>query len=339
MEDTTEASAGLSKKPADVLKRNIKWFIIIVGIVFALLLFTILLASLNNARGLSVSSVSSPPMSSSNRGKMSDGARMGEAYAPSYIGSYEYVPNLEQYETSDYTVTARTRAFEAACEKIIVYKSDTQIHFKSFSEQQNQCSAFFFVPNDRANQIADDLQTISGAEVTRTVTSVTRDREILKSESEMITEQLRIVEQTLADAERQYSEITQLAQASNNASALSEAITNKLTMIEMLNQKRIDLTARLGMINRSAAELNERINVTAFTVTITRSFVLDTNRTTLEWEGAWRELREQWTSVLIGLSAYLGIFVIRTIQYAVYALIIIVIARFVWKIAQKVWKL
>ncbi len=302
-------------------------------------------ASLNKARdnGISTNQVApGAPSMPSSMGRadvaMEEMAYDGD-FAPMPIPDPSpYVPNLEQYETTDYTVSARTKDFDEACELVRTLKADNTIDFKRLDEQLNHCSATFYTSEERAQAVRERLAAIAGAEVTRSTVSVTRQREQLATESDVLRQQLTVVETTLADAERQYDEITEVARASNDASALTKAIRDKLSIIETLNQKRINLLSRLQHMNQQAADLEERIGVVAFNVSFTRSYPLDLDQKSRQWEAAWKELDAAVTTFLIGFSAYLGIFVLNVVQYAVYFLIIIVVVRFGWKLVRRLWR-
>lgn len=250
-----------------------------------------------------------------------------------------YVPNLEQYETTDYRASARTRDFDEACTLLRNLKTDDDIDFKNLSVNTNYCTATFFTKPEKVSVVLDQLQEISGVEISQTTESVTRRREQLQTESDVLRQQLASVERTLADAERQYTEITEVARASNDAAALTRAIRDKLSTIETLDQKRINLLSRLRSMSQQAADLDERIGVVAFTATFYRSFPVDADKKSRQWETAWKELSDAFTVFLIGFSAYLGIFILKIVQYAVYALVLLLLVRFGSKFVRRIWKL
>lgn len=271
-----------------------------------------------------------------------DGYAAGSSYMPSPMPPVEptgYVPNLEQYETTDYSATARTKAFDEACDLVLGLKARDDIHFKYISESEDQCGANFFVEEGKEGGVIAQLEGISNIEISRVTNSVTRQRQRLETEADILTQQLASVEATLTEAERQYTELTEVARAANDASALTEAIRDKLNMIENLNQRRINLVSRLQSFAQRSAELEERIGVIAFNVSITRANSSNDEYRERLWLGAWDDLGDEVTKFLIGLTAYFGIFLLRVMQYVVYGLVLLVLFRFGWKLVKQIWKL
>ena len=250
----------------------------------------------------------------------------------------DYVAGLEDYEVTDYRVTARTEQFDEACRVLTELKADDTIDFRSLSESLNRCGARFFVDREDEERVRMQLSGIDSAVVTRTTDSVTRRRSELKNQTQILEEQLASVERTLLEAERQYDEIAELARQSSDASALTQAISNKLNMTNTLNARRIQLTERIRQLRQQSADLEERIGKAAFSVTINRSYPIDPDGDSRRWEEAWEFLKEQYTSVLIGFTAYLGVFLLRALQFAFYGLILIVLARLLWKFIRYVWR-
>lgn len=271
-----------------------------------------------------------------------DGYGGGNSYMPAPLPPADptgYMPNLEGYETTDYNVTARTKAFDEACSLLNNLKARDDIHFKYLSEDENYCSTNFYVEEGKEDGVVEQLKGISNVEISRVTNSVTRQRQRLQTESDILAQQLASVEATLTEAERQYSELTEVAWAANDAAALTEAIRDKLNMIENLNQRRISLVSRLQSFAQRSAELEERIGVVAFNVSITRANPSNSQYKDSLWEEAWDELDDAVTSFLIGLTAYFGIFLLRVVQYVIYGIVLLVLFRFGWKLLQQIWKL
>ena len=332
----------MNPKPKNFFARYKKVFIGIILIIVALPLASALFTSLNSARFASDSIANLPGVPTnkeSARSMQADIFTGSEVVLAVPTIPDAYVSDLELYETTDYSVTGRLRNLDVVCENLIGLKTEEGVHFKSFRENSNQCSASFFVDDEqRAAEISKEFSGIKGIEVTRFTQSVTRARSNLKSRSVILQAQFDSVTKTLAEAELQYADIAEVARSNNDAAALTEVIRDKLTIIEDLTQRSIQLSNQLQQIEKQAADLDERVGVTAFTVQLSRSFIIDNNRTAREWEGAWKLLREQFTAVLIGLTAYFGVFLLRLVQFALYGVILLVVARLFWKLKDKIWK-
>tara|TARA_B100000745_G_scaffold299347_1_gene249982 strand:- start:4244 stop:5287 length:1044 start_codon:yes stop_codon:yes gene_type:complete len=250
-----------------------------------------------------------------------------------------YVPELEKYETTDYRVSARTRQFDEACSLLRALKADTRIDFKSISEGLNRCSGTFYADEAQSAWVLDKLNGIAGVEINRQTVSVTRHRENLQTEAGVLREQLAVVERTLTQAESQYEEITEVARVASDASALTEAIRDKLSMIKTLNNERIQLLARLRSISQQSSDLEERIGVVAFSASFTRSYPVDLDENSRKWEAAWENLNDAFIDFMMAFTVNLGIFLLKVIQYVVYGLILLVFVRVGYRVVRRLWQI
>lgn len=267
---------------------------------------------------------------------------MVESYYVPDTYSTGYSSDLESYETTTYSVTGKIKQFDELCSTLKTLKGDSQIHFKSIYETTNNCRANFYVEEARANDVLASLTSFSGVEYTRNTSSVTKHREQLQSQTYILKQQLTSVQKSLTAAETEFDEIAEFAKNANDAATLSEAIKQKLSLVETLTQKKISLTSRLNNLYQQSAELEERMNVIEFSVNITRSNPIYINKDSQKWENAWQDLKDTYTDTLIGLTAFLGVFLLTGIQYLIYLTIVIsvliIVIRGFWKIIKFIWK-
>lgn len=315
-------------------------------ILIALFIFSVIfLSSLNDARN------SSYGLNSAYAPSVSQGISMERAagvdvysmeadtsyYMPPEPAPSGYTADLETYETTSYSVTARTKQFDELCDTVTSLKADTQIHFKSISRSTNNCRATFFVEENAAATVLNTLNTFNGVEYTRNTTSVTRHRQQIQSQTTILQQQLASIQRSLTAAETQFDEIAEFAKENKDAATLSQAISQKLNNINTLTQQKINLVSRINNLYQQAADLEERMNVVQFDVNINRSNPIYPNQESQKWEKAWKQLSDTYTDTLIGLTAFFGIFLLGAIKYILYLLVIIVILRGLWKFIQLVW--
>lgn len=249
-----------------------------------------------------------------------------------------FISGLELYETTNYNVSAKTKQFDEMCGAISNLKTNPDIHFKYLNSSTNQCQSQFFVEDGLADSVLETLKAFPGVEVIRNTESVTRHRQQLESRTAIVQDQLASVERSLTMAENQFDEIAAFARVNNDAEALSEAIRFKLQNIDSLTQRKINLNAQLDNLYQQAADLEERLGVIQFDVRISRTNPVYPNRTADKWSQAFEELKEQFTNTLIGLTTVFGIFLLWAIRLSVYLLVVILLARGLWKFAQLVWR-
>ena len=318
-------------------------------IIFATL---ILLSSLNQARGLPEYSsgfgsgsgnMFSVPAGSLSAPDSYDGVRYAEdksvamPYYPPEPTPQGYTSGLEMYETTAYDVTGRTKQFDEFCDTLIVLKTDPNIHFKNLNTDTNHCYATLFAAEEKSASTLASLDKFKGVEVSRETVSVTRHKQQIENQTSIIRQQLTSVERALAAAETEFDEIASFAKSSQSARTYSEAIQEKIKLINTLTQQKIGLNGQLNNLYQQAADLQERMNVVAFNVNVSRLNPIYPNQTEQKWSNAWKEVKDQYTDTLIGITAFFSIFLMRALQVILYLLVIIVILRGLWKFAKQLW--
>lgn len=259
------------------------------------------------------------------------------SYYPPQPNPTDYTKGLESYETTTYNLGGRIKQFDEFCDALNFLKADSQIHFKSITTSTNNCQAMFYVNKNKAIETLNTISNYSGIEVNRNTTSVTRHRAQLQSQTAIIQQQLASVMKSLSTAETQFDEIAEFSRQTNNATELSKAIREKLTLIDTLTQRKISLTSQLDRLYQEASDLEERLNVVAFYVNVNRSYPQNVNEQSQKWEQAWYNLKNQYTNTLIAITALFSVFILRVVIILVYALVIIVALRGLWKFVKLVW--
>lgn len=277
------------------------------------------------------------------RGGMMDGFEETSLYYPEPLPPVPtpdgYTPGLETYETTSYSVTARSNQFDTLCETLSTLKTDSAIHFKSLNVSLNNCSAQFFVEEGKVNEVLTQFNSYHEVTIDRTTASVTRHKETIESQANIVRAQLETVEATLAEAQAAYDEIIALARSERDADALNEAIRSKLQQIDYLTSRKLNLTNQLDNYAQQAADLEERLGVVEFYANFNRLTPIQIGQHELQWSQAWKQLSNQFTMTLIGLTLSFGIFLLYILQYGFYLLVLIIVARFGWKLLQRIWQL
>ncbi|MCA9362502.1 hypothetical protein KC906_03935 [Candidatus Kaiserbacteria bacterium] len=263
---------------------------------------------------------------------------MESSYYPMPIPTPDsYTAGLETYETTSYAVTAKTKDFDDVCDSLTALKAQTDIHFKSLNASTNNCYATFYAEEAAVEEVLATFTQYRNIEVSRDTSSVTRHKQRLEGQTSIMQQQLARTEKSLAAAEAQLERLNALFTSSNEVTKLSAEVTNSLRYIDQLTQRKISYISQLNNLYQQAADLEERINVVQFDVSISRANPISVGKYDRQWDNAWEELKEQYTETLIGLTAMLGIFLLWLVRLVVYALIVIVIVRGLWKFVQVLW--
>ena len=274
---------------------------------------------------------------------MDDGVMMESkttsSYMPIPIPTPDgYTSGLESYETTNYSVSGRLKAFDQFCDELSTLKTDVNIHFKSLNESTNNCNATFYVAETETDRVIGVLASYKGVEFTRSTESVTRHRQQIQNQTSIISQQLNSVSRSLTAAETQFDELAEFARQSKDASALSEAIRYKLQNVDTLTSRKISLTSQLNNLYQQAVDLEERIGVVQFSVNVTRANPIYVGKYERQWDTAWENLKDSANQALINLTAFFATFLLWLVQAFIYLLVIIIVIRGLWKFIKLLWR-
>jgi hypothetical protein len=321
------------------------------GLIISFVLFIFIVASMNDARSTGLSMSNSvgmggyAPTASMGREmeyRMTDSVQSAypesSYYAPQpNPNTVDYTAGLESYEATSYQILGRVKQFDELCNTLNTLKADTQIHFKTIVSSPNNCNALFYVDESKATEVLNTLSAYRGVEVNRNTESVTKHRAQLQSQTTILEQQLASVERSLVAAETQFTEIAEFAKENKDSATLAKTIREKITLVESLTQQKINLTSRISQLYQQAADLEESLNVIAFSVNVNRSYPININEESQKWEQAWHKLKNEYNNTLIVLTATFGIFLLWIIRTIIYLLVLIIVLRGLWKFIKLVW--
>ena len=248
-----------------------------------------------------------------------------------------YTHNLEAYETTDYRGHAQTERFAEACATLRTLKAEERFHFQSLTERRNQCSATFFTEEVHAADARAALARIDSIDLSRTTRSVTRLRARIDSQIDILEDRLRTIETTLTEAEADYDALRVLAREERDTESLTRAITDKIEVMEMLSERETRLTQQLTRLHRQAQDLEERLGMVKFNVSVERLFPI-MNEDRHRFARAWDRFSDQLTFMGIALTAYLATFLLWMVQAVIYLAIVLVFARLLWFAVRLLWR-
>ncbi len=332
--------------PSFLQNRFVKFALIGLGALIALFVFLFVVFTGLNIVGSTtgLNEMSAPmPMSADYGGTAANrsyDAVEEIAYAPSYMPATSpdgYTAGLESYETTSYHVSGKTKQFDELCQTVANLKSDPTIHFKSINTSTNYCQANFYVEDEQVGSVVSALSGYKGIELTRDTSSVTRHKQRLQSRTTILQQQLARVEETLLSAEAQLDRLNSRFHTTDEVVDLSSEVTKSLRFIDEMTNKKINLISQLDNVYQQSADLEARMNVTEFSVSVSRSNPIYPNKYENKWEQAWEDLRDTVNEALIGITAFFGIFLLWVLRVSVYLLVVIIILRLFWKFVKLVW--
>jgi hypothetical protein len=217
-------------------------------------------------------------------------------------------------------------------------KSRPEVIFESSNLSDKNCSYTFKVKKDSVLSILAVLNNLDPKVLNETSYTIKREVTDYTSEIQILENKLASLDKTLADAIASYESISGLATGAGNVDTLARIIESKLTMMERLNNARIEAVNQLERINRSKSDAFDKLEYTYFYVNLYESKFVDGEAIKDSWKIAVQQFLRDTNILLQDISIGFVGFLLILIKFALYFVVIVTLARLGWGYARKVWQ-
>lgn len=333
----------LKKNPAEAFK--------ILGILLLALVFVLManafiqgddfVRELKQGRSMSVSAPSAMlGYDSFDDGYFAEEAALAELsvrnIAPDYQGSIGDL--AEAFEVTEYNARIESTNKERDCAVITDLKPREDVIFEQANDSDDSCRYTFKVKNDSVEEILAIVNSLDPKDLNESTYTIQQRIEDFTSEVEILTRKKESVESTLEDAITAYDQISQLAAANGDTETLAKVIDSKIRTIENLTQQRIQINEQLDRIERSKAQQLDRLDFTYFYVNIYENKYIDGEDIKDSWKAAVRDFVDSVNEIVQGVTIGLVAMILFLIQYILYLLILLFVAKYGWKFVKSFWK-
>ncbi len=246
--------------------------------------------------------------------------------------------SAEAFEVTDYNATIETNDLDSTCGAIASWKAKDYVIFENSSTYDRGCNYTFKVEKDYVTETLAALKGLDPKELienTRTIKNVVDD---YTSQTEILQKKLAAIDQTLKNAMEAYDEITEIATKSNDASSLAKIIDSKIQIIERLTQERINVSMQLDQYARAKAQELDKLDYTYFNVAVYENKYVDGKNIADSWKQALRNFVSNINRTIQDITIGLIAFILIAIQYLIYIFILVVFAKYAWRMIRKLWK-
>ncbi len=244
----------------------------------------------------------------------------------------------EEFEITEYSANIETRHLEDVCQKISDLKSRADVIFEYSNKYDKGCNYNFKVKQGSVEEILAILKELRPKELNENTYTIKRLVDDYTSEVEILQNKITSIEKTLSDAIAAYDEVTRLATQTQNADSLAKIIDSKVGIIERLTQERININARLEQLERAKAEQLDRLDYTYFHVSILENKFIDGQDLKDSWKASVKSFVRDINKVAQDISVNLIALLFVILQYVIYFFIILLVAKYGWRIAKNVWR-
>lgn len=250
-----------------------------------------------------------------------------------------YTPgtDAEAFEVTAYSASVETRHLDRDCEAVLALKAKDYVIFESTNKSDNTCNYRFKVEHAKADEALTLIKSLDPRDLSQNIETIKRQIEDYTSREDILKKKLATIESTLDSAMLAYDEISQLARQTKNADSLASVIQSKIQMIDNLSQQKINVSGELDNLSRMKAEQLDRLKYTQFSVNIYENKYVDGEYIKDSWKQSIKSFVFDMNRVAQELSVGLVKLVVYIFQYLLYLLIVIITAKYAWRLIRGIW--
>lgn len=245
--------------------------------------------------------------------------------------------NAEEFEVTEYSATVETRDKEGTCKSLADLKSRSYVIFEQANDNDRGCNYTFKVKHANVEEILAFVKGLDPKDLSENTYTIKDQVDDFTSETEILTKKLASIDATLESALDAYDDIQRLATQSQDASALARVIDSKIQLIERLSQERININEQLDRYARMKTEQLDRLEYTYFYVNVYEREFVDGEQLKDSWKESIRMFFHDLNKIAQDLTVNLVLLLILAVQWILYVLILVVIAKYVWKAVRYIW--
>ena len=246
--------------------------------------------------------------------------------------------DAEEYEVTSYSASIETRNAERDCAVLLGLKAREDVIFESASEHDRGCHVSFKIRRQSAPEILEIISGMDPKDLNESTYTIKRLVEDYTSELEILEGRLEAINKTLADAVAAYDDITRVASQTRDAEALAKIIDSKIQIIERLTNQRISVSAQMERLGRAKAEQMDRLAYTAWSVSVYENRFVDGEQIRDSWKAAVQNFVRTANGIVQGITVGLVALLLLAVQWAIYLLILVLMAKYGWQALVRIWK-
>jgi hypothetical protein len=243
----------------------------------------------------------------------------------------------EEFEVTEYSASFESRDKEETCGAIKSLKSRSYVIFENANEYDHGCNYTFKVLHANVGEILSFIEGMDPKDLSENTYTIKNQVDDFTSETEILEKKLASIDETLESAIAAYDEIQRIATNTQDAEALARIIDSKLQLIERLTQERINVNEQLDRYTRLKDDQLDRLEYTYFHVNVFERAFIDGEELGDSWKQSIQRFFHDLNKIAQDLTVNLVLLLVMATQWILYALILVVIAKYVWKAVKYIW--
>ncbi len=257
---------------------------------------------------------------------------------PPFPGSQPSGDTAEDYEVTDYSAQIETRKLNQTCAAFAELKEKDYVVFESSNKYDSGCSFSFKVEHARVAEVLAWIKDLDPRYLNENTYTIKKQVDDFTSEEDILKKKLADIDATLKSATAAYDQVTRLATQTEDASSLAQIIQSRIQIIQQLTQEKLNVSEQLERLARAKAESLDHLDYTYFNVNVAENKFIDTEAVKDSWKQSVRDVVHVINGAMQGVTINLIALFVLLVQYALYALILLLVVKYGWQTAVKIWK-
>lgn len=245
--------------------------------------------------------------------------------------------NAEAFEVTDYSATIETGNLGRTCGAFDELKKEDYAIFESASVSDDSCSYTFKVEHSRAEEVLAWLEGLDPKDLSESVYTIKQQIDDFTKEEEVLENKRDAIESTLNSALRAYEEVTVLATRTQDTETLAKIINSRIEVIERLTRERIAVNEQLDRLARAKSDQLDRLEYTYFHAYVYEQKFIDGEQLADSWKAALQRFVQDVNRAVQDATVGVLAFLVALVPFALYFVILLVIAKFGWRFVQRFW--
>jgi hypothetical protein len=246
--------------------------------------------------------------------------------------------DAEEFEVTEYHASIETSDAKYTCQQVSDLKAYEHVVFENSNEYDKGCSYTFKVKHENVEEILGKIESLDPKTLSENTYTIKQQVDDFTSEQAILEKKLQSIDETLTNAVAAYDELSVLAKNAQDVESLAKVIDNKIVLIERLTQERLNTVAMLERLSRSKAEQLDKLEYTYFHVDVYENRFIDGDQLQESWRSAIREAVYDINQALQDMSITLIPLLFALVQYILYFFILLIVIKYLWKAARKIWE-
>ena len=254
-------------------------------------------------------------------------------------GSDSIGSEAESFEVTRFYASIESRDKAKTCDYLLELKSKEYVVFNHSNNYERGCNLDFKVKKQNKDEILSVISDLRPKDFSEQTNSIKKQVDDYISRQEILTKKLETIDSTLLKTTKAYDEITAIAARNRDAQSLAKIIESKLQTLERLTREQTNILAQLEAIQKQKSEELDKLEYVYFSVNVFENKIFDGTQLVSSWKQSLRGVVFDTNRVIQQMTIHLITFAFVIAQYALYIVLLLLVAKFGLKHLKDLWKM